>query len=101
MVDCEKHRTISLTSQVGGVILRVIKNTIDRKIEKRIDEKQFGFRKSGDTWNAIFILSMLIERAPEMKNDIYLGYVDFSKAFDRVKHDEMMEILGEAGIVFN
>ena len=32
-----------------------------------------------------------------MQKYIHLCYVDFSKAFDRVKHEEMTETLGETG----
>ena len=68
------------------------------KIEERLDEKQYGFRKGKGTRNAIFVLRMILERSLEMQKDIYLCYVDFSKAFDRVKHEDMMEMLDEIGI---
>ena len=97
-VQCEKHRTICLASQIGKVILRVIRKRMNGKIEERLDEKQYGFRKGKGTRNAIFILRMIIERSLEMQKDVYLCYIDFAKAFDRVKHEDMMEMLGEIGI---
>ena len=33
-----------------------------------------------------------------MQKDVYLWYIDFLKAFDRVKREEIMEILGQVGI---
>ena len=97
-VDCEKHRTICLASQIGKVILRVIRKRMNGKIEERLDEKQYGFRKGKGTRNAIFILRMILERALEMQKDIYLCYIDFAKAFDRVKHEDMIEMLEEINI---
>ena len=38
---------------------------------------------------------MLYERNPEHGNDLYVCYVDFEKAFDRVKWDKMMQVLRE------
>ena len=70
--DCKRHRTINLTSQIRKVVLRVIRKRINAKIEERVDDKQYGFRKGKDTRNAIFILRMLIERALEIQIDIYL-----------------------------
>ena len=38
-VDCEKHRTICLSSQIDKVILRVIRRRMNGKIKERLDEK--------------------------------------------------------------
>ena len=39
------------------------------------------------------VLEMLIERTIEVKHDIYLYFLDYTKAFDRVKHANLFEIL--------
>ena len=44
------------------------------------------------TRNAIYILRILAERAIEMQEDVYLFFIDYSKAFDRVEHKELMNI---------
>ena len=41
---------------------------------------------------------MIKEQALKNKNIVYLCYVDFSEAFDKVKHEENMEILAEIEI---
>jgi hypothetical protein len=50
------------------------------------------------TRNAIFILRMLGERAIEMQQDLYLCFIDYQKAFDNVKHDELFEVLEEVDL---
>ncbi|GFS13167.1 RNA-directed DNA polymerase from mobile element jockey-like [Elysia marginata] len=50
------------------------------------------------TRNAFFTLSMIIEIAIEMKKDLYLCFIDNSKAFDRVRHDELYKILNSIDI---
>ena len=97
-VECQKHRTICLISQIGKVILRVIGKRMKRKIQENVDEKQYGFRKGKGTRNAIFVLRMIIERSIEVLKDLYLCYVDFQKAYDMVKHEQMMEMLTDIGI---
>ena len=49
-------------------------------------------------FNAIYILRILAERAIEMQRDVYLCFIDYSKAFDGVKHKELMLILMELDI---
>ena len=41
---------------------------------------------------------MLIERATEVKHDIYLSFLDYTKAFDKVKHDNLFQILKKLNI---
>ena len=50
------------------------------------------------TRNAIYILRTLAERAIEMQRDILLCFIDYSKAFDRVKHKELMQMLSELDV---
>ena len=45
------------------------------------------------TVNAIFILRTIIERALEVNKDLYLCFVDYTKAFEKVKHEEIINIL--------
>lgn len=45
------------------------------------------------TRNTIFISNKLTERAIEIQKDLYLCFIDYEKAFDRVKHENLAEIL--------
>ncbi len=63
------------------------------KILPEIGNEQCGFIKEKGTRNAIFILRMLMERLIEVKKDLYVCFVDYEKAFDRVKHVDLMKML--------
>ena len=78
-MECNKHRTISVMSQLGKIVLRVILNRIRSKIRPEIAEEQYGFVKGKGTTNAIFLLRMLSERAIEMQKDVYLCFIDYEK----------------------
>ena len=54
VLECSKHRTISIISQLGKVLLRVIMNRLRGKINERVLEEQNRFRKGKGTTNAIF-----------------------------------------------
>ena len=44
-VDCAKHITISITSQVAKIVLKVKDERLKNKVEETTDEVQFGFRR--------------------------------------------------------
>ena len=92
-IECSQHRTISLMSQLTKIILKVILNRIRRKIQSEIAEVQYGFMQGKGTRNAIFIVRTILERMIEMQQEVYMCFIDFEKAFDRVKHADLIEIL--------
>ena len=51
-----------------------------------------------ETRNAVFTLKNLAQRAIEMKKDFFLCFIDYKKAFDKVKHNEMICMLDQIGI---
>ena len=62
---------------MAKVILKVMDNRLKGTVEEHVDKMQFGFRKEKGTWNAIFGLRAIIERAIEKHKDLYLYFVDF------------------------
>ena len=43
-------------------------------------------------------LSMLMERCIEVQKDLHLCFIDYSKAFDKVKHEELLAMLRKLDI---
>src|SRR5437867_10250879 len=41
---------------------------------------------------------MTCERSMEVNKNIYLCFIDYQKAFDRVRHDKLVEVMEKAGI---
>ena len=62
-------------------------------MKPEIDEVQWGFVKGKGTTNAIYILlRTLAERAIEVQ-DLYLCFIDCTKAFDTIKYENLINIL--------
>ena len=80
-------------SQITKIILKVISNRIKQKIKPEIAEEQYGFIEGKRTKNVILIVRMIPERSIQMQNDVYMCFIDYEKAFDRVRHTELVEIL--------
>ena len=92
-IECELHLTISLMSHITKVILRVIMMRVRRCTKPEISQEQCGFMEDTGTRNAIFIVRTLCERAIGVQHDLYLCFIDYAKAFDKVKHEDLFEFL--------
>uniref|UniRef100_A0A8D8S3W4 Craniofacial development protein 2 n=1 Tax=Cacopsylla melanoneura TaxID=428564 RepID=A0A8D8S3W4_9HEMI len=96
--ECKDYRTISCICHLTKAITRIILKRIDRKIEENMGEDQFGFRKGKGTRDAIGCLRMLGERVLEVNREIFVSFVDWEKAFDRVDWRILMRILRDVGV---
>ena len=81
------------------VLLRIIMARMRKSLRPEISQLHFGFVPDKSTRNAIFTLSMLAERCIEMQRDLYLCFIDYSKAFDKVRHEKLFNILEHLDIV--
>src|SRR5215469_3776404 len=71
-LECEKHSTISIMSQVTKILLRVVLSRIRNKIRPQISKEQYGFVKGKGTRNSIFVLRNLAEKTLKVNQDLYL-----------------------------
>ena len=92
-VECGDHRTISLISHASKIMLKILTKRIEAKANDLIGRNQFGFRKGCGTRDAIGVMRMICERSLEHGNGVYICFIDFEKAFDRVNWVKMMEAL--------
>ena len=92
-IKCSDFRTISLICHASKIMLRVLTRRIEAKTRLLLGRNQFGFRKGCGTRDAIGVMRTLCERSMEHDNDVYICFVDFEKAFDRVNWVKMFEIL--------
>ena len=95
---CGEYRTLSLISHTSKVMLNILKDRLENKIEAHLGEDQFGFRKGRGTRDAIGALRILGERSIEVDKELNVCFIDYEKAFDRVDWNKMMSILKQIGI---
>ena len=55
-------------------------------MDREIPAEQAGFRKGRGTRDQIANLRWIMEKAKEVNQDIYMCFIDYSKAFDSVDH---------------
>ena len=97
-MDCGDYRTISLIPHASKILLKILTKRIENKAKDYISETQFGFRKGVGTREAIGTMRMLCQRTLEHDKEIYVCFVDFEKAFDRVKWRKLMDVLKDIGV---
>src|SRR4051812_30850984 len=74
-------------------MLKVLTKRIEAKAKYLLGRNHFGFRKGCGTRDAVGVMKTTCERSLEYGNVVYICFVDFEKAFDRVNWVKMFEIL--------
>ena len=95
---CEKRLTISLMSHVTHLFLRVLMNRLRVRSLMEISQVQYGFMPDRGTRNAIFVLRRLVKRSIQNQKDVFTCFIDYSNAFDTVKHASLFDLLSSLDI---
>ena len=97
--DCGNSRGISLLSVAGKVLARVMLSRLVAHISENIlPESQCGFRRDRSTSDMIFVARQVQEKCREHHQDLYIAFIDLSKAFDTVNRNLLWDLLGRLGV---
>ena len=96
---CDNHRGISLLCIAGKILARLILNRLDKHIHRLgiIPESQCGFCAGRGTTDMVFALRQLQEKSVFQNQDLYLLFIDLTKAFDTINREGLWRILEKAG----
>ena len=95
---CQEYRTISIMSQVTKLLLNIVMDRMEMKVEEELDDAQSGFRQGKGTREGLLNLRLICERHLEVQKDVYICFLDYEKAFDRVRHEPLIQCLREIGV---
>uniref|UniRef100_H3B2Y3 Reverse transcriptase domain-containing protein n=1 Tax=Latimeria chalumnae TaxID=7897 RepID=H3B2Y3_LATCH len=95
--ECSNYRIISLVSHASKILTWIILSRIQGKVEQELAEEQAGFRPGRGTRDHICSLRIMIERARTWNCPLYLCFINFTKAFDLVLHDQLWTVMLEMG----
>lgn len=99
---CDNHRGISLLSIAGKILARLMLNRVIKHIVDDIyPESQCGFRAGRGTIDMIFSLRQVAEKAREKNQELYMVFIDLTKAFDTVNRAALWKVLKKLGIPVN
>ncbi len=91
--DIENYRPISLTSLVMKIFEKCLRNRIYNKCKPYITNKQHGFLPERSCTTQMLNYSNILSLHLNNKSQTDIIYFDFSKAFDSVNHDIILEKL--------
>ena len=87
-VECGNSRDISLLSVAGKVLAKIMLiRLLEHVVDLVLPECQCGFRRGWSTIDMIFVVRQLQEKCCEQYQDLYLAFVDQTKAFVTVNRD--------------
>ena len=96
--QCDNHRGISLLSIAGKILARVLLNRLLKHLEQgHLPESQCGFRSKRGTVDMVFAARQLQEKCQEQHCDLYMTFVDLTKAFDTVSREGLWRIMKKFG----
>ena len=68
---------------------------MENKLEEEVSNTQAGFRKNRGTRDHIFNLRMIIQKYRKINASLHTCFIDYSKTFDCVNHEQMWQTLKE------
>ena len=97
------YRPISLLSIVSKVLERIVFNHLNDFIAEHeiISTNQFGFRKYHSTVQQLLLFLNKVTSYVDSNTRCDTIYLDFSKAFDSVPHNELLVKLWRIGVTNN
>jgi hypothetical protein len=84
-------RPITLSDPFAIILEKIILNELERK--QQINKLQFGFTANSSTMHAVFVLKEVILQNLKNKTPVFVLFLDFSAAFDKVNKDLLMNEL--------
>ena len=86
-----------LILHASKVMLKILQAKLQQYVSQELPDVQIGFRKGRGSRDQIAYLHC--KEAREFQKNIYLCFIDFSKAFDCVDHNKLWKILKEMGVL--
>lgn len=94
----ENYRPISILPNLYKLFTKILQQKIEPLINADQPHEQAGFRPSYSTHDHLQSINQLIEKSQEYKLDLYIGFVDYSKAFDSLETEHIWPSLHRAKI---
>ena len=99
--DPNNYRAVSVANSLSKVFMKILSTrlTIWANVNGAIDESQAGFRAGYNTTDNMFNLNAVIQKYTSKRHGrLYVFFIDFFKAFDSCKHQQLWCSLVRKGI---
>ena len=96
--ECANQQTIAAISHASKIMLKILHARLQHYANQELPGVQAVFRKGRRTRNQIASIHWIIEKAREFQKNIYLCFINYTKAFGYMNHDKLWKVLREMGI---
>ncbi|KAL4153538.1 hypothetical protein QTP88_001371 [Uroleucon formosanum] len=95
--DVANYRPISILSHIAKPFGSLVLHSVKPSVNSMLIEEQHGFRTGRSTNTCNLVFSNYVFDAFKNSHQVDVIYTDFTKAFDRVDHTILMEVLFKLG----
>ena len=96
--ECSNYHTIALISHASKVMLKIIQVRLQQYVNHELPDVKSGLRNDRETRDQIANICWIIKNSRKFQRIIYFCFIDCTKAFDCVDHNELWKILKKLGI---
>ena len=93
--ECSNYPTIA---HANKAMLKNLQARLQQYMNRELPDVQGGFRKDRGTRDRIANICWIIKKEREFQKNIYVCFIDYTKAFDYVDHNKLWKILKELRI---
>ena len=76
-------------------MFKILQVRLQHYLNREFPNVHAGFRKGRGARDKIANIHLIIEKAREFQKNIYLCFIDYTKAFDYVDHNKLWKTLKE------
>ena len=87
--ECSNYHTTVLISRASKVMLKIFQARLQQYMNRELPDVQDELRKGTGTRDQIANILWIIKKAREFQKNIYLCFIDYTKAFDCVDHNKL------------
>lgn len=96
--EIKNYRPLSLLQISYKLFTKIIINRMDSIFNIQLNQNQAGFRAGFSTLDHIHVVNEVIDKAVSYNFKVCLVFIDYEKAFDRIKTKAILEVLLHYGI---
>ena len=92
------YHPISLLNSIYKMYAALLKSRLAAAVDDDLQRTQYGFRSARSTSAPISCVKRILERAYASQDPACFVFLDWEKAFDRIRQDKLLECLARMGI---
>ena len=74
-------------------MLKILQAKLQQYMNRELSDFQAGFKKGRGTRDQIANIHLITEKARKFQKNIYFCFIDYTKAFDCMDHNNLWKIL--------